>query len=1628
MGVPPNVQLHQAALNAQNPGAAMAPAPEPLPAVRSMDVVWSLDNPGDIGLVWRVAGEMDSENEDESEYEDEEDYVPPGHASVTWLSGPEGVHAELRRLRIADRSLVAGDIVAPVRAPLGQTGQVTGVHLVVDVRGGSGTICRGVPSTRLARPHPFAPGHFVVGGAWVGRIDAIEHHVTIAFDNGMVAKLMGQAAQDELSIWPLDERDGAFLDESHYHLYLGQRVAVEGGASLASSPDAEVLAGPGSGDAREPTAAERAAADGELTGTIIDLQPSGIAVIWSTCATDAVNDEVLVEPPDFVAPSLLRPLPSQLGTGWHLGDRGLLLPEGAPPYPELAHAWPDMPGTDGMDVDTAAPSAVSNADAIAAGGAAQMPEADGSAATADEPTALSSEAAAAAEGEPTSPQARTSGRPNRHGRLRKRARGDSLGSAGGRRRSLARQRSGPVQRTVAKPYGGTPVQVIATRTTVDIQWQDGSVQWGASARDFLPVSFHDEHDFAIGDFVEERDPFADMDESPTPAAPQAAKRVGWVKRVNAAGRTATVAWIDGSTNSEHSVYQLQVHPDFQFAIGDVVLRLSDAAGAAEQPAADGPATAAMTAAVAGKRQTEGYSRQQSTTAAAAAPAAPAAATGTHGIPAGSSDCPVASADEPEAAAPDPQPAPKTKAALRAEWMVIPHGHSTYYHNTRTGVSTWDKPEILQSVHEKADASVGWHMYAAWPLHAPPEAPHVHYWHHPETGRTQWEQPQEVRDARAAALAAQNEEALASGALDANAAALSCIGEVVGISGGQVHVAWADGSSGYVQPQQLFVVSAEDDGAGEGALSDDYLGSEATTEVLSVDDASSGWETDEQGAETAVASVAEEAGSDDADMQDAVSDAPEEPEQQQEDERWRMLQQFIGAQRPAEPGTAAANDQAARRDQLMAEARQLQNTISQGPVPPPPVALPHVNMPPLPAAPPPSMVAPPPGIPPGFNPSDLPVPAELQQLAREAVMAMANENAARGAQAGAAGAVESGAMRAQVDGAGPAASLLQRLFTRLFSRDGGSGMGADGADTDAAARDADADADAATAAADGHADLVQSTAAPASADAAEGETCVAAADAALSGPGDAAVSPVAAASVQRSAAGQPGSGASIAEQGAAGSPAGEAADALMGSAGAQPAAAPASEATAQARAADDAAAPAPAPAAAAAPAAHAGRTEAEVPAAHAGRTAAESASAAAAPSSALAPRLPLSFPQFDVAEEPVDHHFVKDTKQPDNPRAFAKRVRREWEALRELPPSIWVRAYESRTDLLRAAMVGPAGTPYHDGLFFFDIKLPSSYPATPPQVWYRSWGLRVNPNLYENGYVCLSLLNTWNGRPHECWNPEESTLLQVLVSIQGLVLVPEPYYNEAGYGRQVGSAGGARNSLVYNENAFLLSARSMVHCIRSPPADFRPLMQEHFTRRRGAILEACDSYAAGACRIGCAGPDADAAAAAAEALQQEAAAAASTGNGTGDGGVAGSSGSAGSSASGLPNGTAAGGALAAADSVAASPVASAADAADGRPAAAGPAGTGAAAAAPGSGGGSDGAHSGSGSGSGGDAGDIAGAASAAASVPANGGAASAAANSAADAAALAGGTSEGFRLVLAQLRPRLEAALNSVPPP
>jgi hypothetical protein len=45
--------------------------------------------------------------------------------------------------------------------------------------------------------------------------------------------------------------------------------------------------------------------------------------------------------------------------------------------------------------------------------------------------------------------------------------------------------------------------------------------------------------------------------------------------------------------------------------------------------------------------------------------------------------------------------------------------------------------------------------------------------------------------------------------------------------------------------------------------------------------------------------------------------------------------------------------------------------------------------------------------------------------------------------------------------------------------------------------------------------------------------------------------------------------------------------------------------------------------------------------------------------------------------------------------------------------MFVRVYESRMELMRAVIIGAERTPYHDGLFFFDLYLPYDFPNVPP---------------------------------------------------------------------------------------------------------------------------------------------------------------------------------------------------------------------------------------------------------------------------------------------------------------------------
>ena len=221
-------------------------------------------------------------------------------------------------------------------------------------------------------------------------------------------------------------------------------------------------------------------------------------------------------------------------------------------------------------------------------------------------------------------------------------------------------------------------------------------------------------------------------------------------------------------------------------------------------------------------------------------------------------------------------------------------------------------------------------------------------------------------------------------------------------------------------------------------------------------------------------------------------------------------------------------------------------------------------------------------------------------------------------------------------------------------------------------------------------------------------------------------------------------------------------------------------------------------------------------------------------------------KFTVVDEFVDFHKFSSVPSGSTPSVgFLSVVSKEWNRLRQsLPSGIFVRGCEQNRAQIRAAIVGPVETPYANVMFFFDILMGHKYPVEPPHVWFRSHGRRLNPNLYEDGNVCLSILGTWDGDSVESWDPKTSNLLRVLLSLQALVFVDEPYYNEAGYQKQRGTEEGHKNSEVYNESAFLLCIRHVIQTLKKgvvPPECF-DIAVAHYRTVGSKILDRCRQLA------------------------------------------------------------------------------------------------------------------------------------------------------------------------------------------
>jgi len=180
-------------------------------------------------------------------------------------------------------------------------------------------------------------------------------------------------------------------------------------------------------------------------------------------------------------------------------------------------------------------------------------------------------------------------------------------------------------------------------------------------------------------------------------------------------------------------------------------------------------------------------------------------------------------------------------------------------------------------------------------------------------------------------------------------------------------------------------------------------------------------------------------------------------------------------------------------------------------------------------------------------------------------------------------------------------------------------------------------------------------------------------------------------------------------------------------------------------------------------------------------------------------------------------------------------------------SVFLRVDEQRIDVCKVLIMGPDKTPYESGCFLFDMYLDSDYPKSSPKINLMTTGhgsVRFNPNLYNCGKVCLSLLGTWPGAANEEWNEETSTILQLMISIQSLIFVPEPYFNEPGYESTMNTESGRTQSRQYNENIRMQTVRwAMIDQLKNPSPGFEEVIKTHFRLKKEAVLEQIDQWTA-----------------------------------------------------------------------------------------------------------------------------------------------------------------------------------------
>jgi ubiquitin-protein ligase len=153
----------------------------------------------------------------------------------------------------------------------------------------------------------------------------------------------------------------------------------------------------------------------------------------------------------------------------------------------------------------------------------------------------------------------------------------------------------------------------------------------------------------------------------------------------------------------------------------------------------------------------------------------------------------------------------------------------------------------------------------------------------------------------------------------------------------------------------------------------------------------------------------------------------------------------------------------------------------------------------------------------------------------------------------------------------------------------------------------------------------------------------------------------------------------------------------------------------------------------------------------------------------------------------------------------------------------------------ALIIGPSDTPYHNGYYLFELIFPPDYPHSPPKVNYNTNAnkIRFNPNLYTDGKVCISILNTWRG---DQWSSCQS-IRSVLLTICSL-FIENPLLNEPGVTENHSDLNIYNRIIEYsNIDIAILKIVNKHPSLYLPYFEqFYPIIKEHFAKNSSVNLQ------------------------------------------------------------------------------------------------------------------------------------------------------------------------------------------------